>query len=133
MKIDGSINPDPEGVLLTNPAVGIAVPWGGGATEPPDSALSLAMASTRLVDTGTCVLPEDAGNSVSSAGALLCGARAAGRGADGAMGASMPYAIVAPVLRPSMEPAPPAPAGINASRASASAVFGDVLPSINAT
>lgn len=115
VKMDGSISGDPA-----------AAAAGFGVSA---SARNLAIASTRLADTGTCVRAGVARNSVSRAAMLLCGERTAGRAADGAIGASIPYnATPSPLLPP-----PRAPVGTRPWRASASAVLGDALPSIIAT
>lgn len=130
MKIEGSISGDSGsfGSATTGAAATGVAELTFGAS---DSARSFAIASTRLADTGTCVRACVAGNSVSSAGVLLCAGRAAGRGADGAMGASMPYTVE--FAAPAIVTEVPAPVGTSPCRASASAVFGDALPSIIAT
>ena len=69
VKIDGSMRGDSEaGATISGARFAAAADAEAADFWASDSARSLAMTSTRLADTGTCVRAEDGGNSVSRAG-----------------------------------------------------------------
>jgi hypothetical protein len=96
-----------------------------------DSARKRVIVSTRLDDTGTCVRDAMLDGMLTSSIGMPFGCTGAGLNVDGASDASIPYDAVSD--GPPMPSDAPPPEGTNALRDSASAVFGDELPSIIAT